>query len=79
MYAAINTGLAEATGDIHAYLNSDDLYFPWSLEVAVAYLEAHPEVDVVYGDAINIDDVTRREHVRSCRHSTSSASRTSGR
>jgi glycosyltransferase involved in cell wall biosynthesis len=64
MYAAVNKGLTRATGEIHAYLNSDDLYFPWTIETAAAFLEAHPEVDLVYGDAINIDHVTRREHVR---------------
>ncbi len=64
MYAAVNKGLGHAQGEVHAYLNSDDLYFPWTLEVAVRYLELHPEVDVVYGDALNVDDVTRREHIR---------------
>jgi glycosyltransferase involved in cell wall biosynthesis len=48
MYEAINKGLALAKGEILAYLNSDDLYFPWSIEVAVAELAKGS--DLVYGD-----------------------------
>ena len=47
MYDAINKGLALARGDILAYLNSDDLYFPWSVEVAVEALKRG--ADPVYG------------------------------
>ncbi len=64
MYAAINKGLRLANGSIHAYLNSDDLYFPWSVAVAVAHLAGHGDVGLVYGDVITVDDETRREHVR---------------
>lgn len=48
MYDAINKGLNLASGDVLAYVNSDDLYFPWSLEVAARSLSQ--EGDVVYGD-----------------------------
>ena len=48
MYEAINKGLNLASGDVLAYLNSDDLYFPWSLEVAARSLSQGG--DVVYGD-----------------------------
>ena len=49
MYEAINKGLSMAHGDVLAYLNSDDLYLPWSVEVAVRALR-QPEVDLIYGD-----------------------------
>jgi glycosyltransferase involved in cell wall biosynthesis len=64
MYQAINKGLAMASGEIVAYLNSDDLYFPWSVETAVAAFEARPEIDVVYGDLAHVDTQTGRGGLR---------------
>lgn len=58
MYQAVNRGFARANGEILAYLNSDDLYFPWSVEVAVRALQAGP--DLVYGDALLLDDASGR-------------------
>ena len=57
MYDAINKGMRMANGDVLAYLNSDDLYFPWTLERVVNALSKSPDVGVVYGDAIRIDTV----------------------
>jgi glycosyltransferase involved in cell wall biosynthesis len=48
MYDAINNGLKIASGDVFAYLNSDDMWFPWMLEVAVDALQEG--ADLVYGD-----------------------------
>jgi glycosyltransferase involved in cell wall biosynthesis len=47
---AINKGLQHATGEIWAWMNSDDLYLPGAIQQAVEYLRAEPEVGVVYGD-----------------------------
>ncbi|MBI4032684.1 glycosyltransferase [Candidatus Berkelbacteria bacterium] len=60
MYEAINRGLAQTHGEIMAYLNSDDLYFPRTVETVVRYFETHPEVDIVFGDclSVNTDDDT---------------------
>lgn len=52
---AINKGLARATGEFVAWLNSDDLYLPGTVAQAVAALEADPEVGFVFGDAVTID------------------------
>lgn len=58
MYNAINKGLSLARGEILAYLNSDDLYFPWTLEVVVREFDRRPSTDFVYGDALSVDDET---------------------
>ncbi|HYI46076.1 MAG TPA: glycosyltransferase family 2 protein [Actinomycetota bacterium] len=48
MYNAINKGLAMTTGDFVAYVNSDDLYLPYSVEAAVEVLTK--DHDLVFGD-----------------------------
>lgn len=53
---AINKGFAKANGDILAWLNSDDTYLEGAISEAVDYLEANPEVGMVYGDANLIND-----------------------
>lgn len=52
---AINKGFGRAKGEILAWLNSDDTYLPGAISQAVAYLQAHPEAGMVYGDANLID------------------------
>jgi glycosyltransferase involved in cell wall biosynthesis len=52
---AINKGLRRASGDIYAYLNSDDCYFEDTLEKVNQIFTNHPEVDVVYGDCVFIN------------------------
>jgi glycosyltransferase involved in cell wall biosynthesis len=63
MYDAVNKGMRQASGEILAYLNSDDLYFPWTIEIVVAYFDRHPETDFVFGDALSIDDETARQEL----------------
>jgi glycosyltransferase involved in cell wall biosynthesis len=52
---AINKGFAMARGEILAWLNSDDTYLPSAVGEAVAFLEQHPEVGMVYGAAHYVD------------------------
>lgn len=52
---AINKGFARAHGAVLAWLNSDDVYLPGAVGQAVSYLQAHPNVGMVYGDADYID------------------------
>lgn len=53
---AINLGFAHTTGEIMAWLNSDDLLLPGALAFVADYFNRHPEVDVVYGNRILIDE-----------------------
>jgi glycosyltransferase involved in cell wall biosynthesis len=47
---AVFQGLRRASGDILIWLNADDTLLPGAVRTAVNYLQAHPEVDVVYGE-----------------------------
>jgi len=53
---AINRGFARTNGEIMAWLNSDDLLLPGALAVVAGYFAQHPEVDVVYGNRVMIDE-----------------------
>ena len=53
---AINKGFARASGEIFAWLNSDDTYQAGAVSEAVAYLATNPEAGAVYGDANLIDE-----------------------
>lgn len=54
LYYAMNKGIQKATGDIVGIINSDDWYAEDAIEKIVFYFE-HNEVDLVYGNVINID------------------------
>jgi glycosyltransferase involved in cell wall biosynthesis len=53
---AINLGFQRATGEILAYLNSDDLMLPGALRYVARFFHTHPEIDVVYGHRVVIDE-----------------------
>jgi glycosyltransferase involved in cell wall biosynthesis len=53
-------GFAMAQGDIFVWLNADDSFLPGALRTAAAYLTAHPDVDVVYGEGWWIDENGQR-------------------
>lgn len=52
---ALNQGLKYATGDLIARMDSDDIADPKRFERQVAYLEEHPEVDIVGGSLQEFD------------------------
>jgi GT2 family glycosyltransferase len=53
---AINKGFARATGEIIAWLNSDDYYLPGAISAAVKVFEENPDVVLVYGDMLAVDE-----------------------
>ena len=56
---AINKGWRRSTGEILAWLNSDDMYEPEGLRKATEFLVTHPNVDMVYGDCRMISEDSR--------------------
>lgn len=55
MYDAVNRGLACATGDFYAYLNSDEQYLPDTLATVAKFFENHPAAEMLFGDALVVD------------------------
>jgi glycosyltransferase involved in cell wall biosynthesis len=56
---AINKGIRMATGEIIAYLNSDDVYEPGALRRVAEYFTAHPEAMWLTGRCRIIDEQDR--------------------
>ena len=59
---AIKRGFAKTSGgpdDVMAWINSDDFYLPGALAYVVDYFAQHPDVDVIYGHRIVVDEESR--------------------
>lgn len=56
---AVNKAIMMTQSDIIGWLNSDDVYFPKTLPVILAYFNAHPDVEILYGKAHHIDEKER--------------------
>lgn len=52
MYDAINRGLVHSTGEICAWLNSDEQYLPETLSKVAEIFQQQTKLDVLLGDAI---------------------------
>lgn len=52
---ALNEGLKHVTGDLIARMDSDDVSESHRFERQVAYLEAHPDVDIISGSLQEFD------------------------
>jgi len=60
---AINKGWARATGDILAYINSDDYYVEGAVSAIVEGFRVHPGVGLIYGTAIVVDETGREMRI----------------
>lgn len=56
----LNKGFAHATGNIFGFLNSDDVLLPGAVARIVSYFSDYPDIDVVSGHAIIIDEQDRK-------------------
>ncbi|HSV15630.1 MAG TPA: glycosyltransferase family 2 protein [Tepidisphaeraceae bacterium] len=63
---ALNKAVAQTSGEIIGWLNSDDTYEPGAIAAAVECFRQHPDVDLIYGDA-NFTDPQDRVLAR-CTH-----------
>lgn len=61
---SLNKGLAAVTGDMIARMDSDDISDARRFERQVAYLEVHPDVDIVGGSLREFNDNERELRVR---------------
>ena len=53
---ALNYGFAKTTGEIMSWINSDDLLLTGTLDYVADFFNNNPEVDVIYGNRILIDE-----------------------
>lgn len=53
---ALNKGFSKASGEIFAYLNSDDIYFPNTLHLIAELFKNYVEIDLLYGHAQLLDE-----------------------
>jgi glycosyltransferase involved in cell wall biosynthesis len=56
---AIARGFERSTGEIMAYLNSDDLLAPGTLHFVDRFFSEHPKVDAIYSHRLAIDENDR--------------------
>jgi glycosyltransferase involved in cell wall biosynthesis len=56
MYDAINRGWKKAGGEILAWLNCDEQYLPGALETVARYFRDHSETDILFADAVVVDE-----------------------
>jgi glycosyltransferase involved in cell wall biosynthesis len=56
MYDAVNRGLRRANGEFLAYINCDEQYLPGALRRVSDFFCQNPQVDVVFGSTVVVDD-----------------------
>jgi glycosyltransferase involved in cell wall biosynthesis len=52
----LNKGFADATGEVYAFLNADDVLLPGAVSQAVECLKLNNSVDAVYGNSLITDE-----------------------
>ena len=56
MYDAINKGWLKSKGEILCWLNCDEQYLPNTLSYVMNVFQNNPDIDVVYGNAIIVNE-----------------------
>jgi glycosyltransferase involved in cell wall biosynthesis len=58
--AARNTGIRNSTAPYLSFLDSDDMFLPEKLALLLAMLQQHPELGLVAGQAVPVDENNQR-------------------
>lgn len=53
---AINKGFRKATGEVVAWINSDDYYYPHAFSKVMQIFEANPDLVMLYGNCTFVDE-----------------------
>ena len=56
---AVSRGFERCTGEIMAYLNSDDMLAPDALQFVADYFRQHPDVDAIYSNRVTVVEDNR--------------------
>ncbi|MBI9043049.1 MAG: glycosyltransferase [Anaerolineaceae bacterium] len=67
---AINKGFSWASGEIIAWINSDDYYLKGTFHKVVRLFQDNPEIGLLFGDVISIDENRKVINVHSCGETT---------
>jgi glycosyltransferase involved in cell wall biosynthesis len=66
MYDAINKGFHEATGDIYAWANSDDVYFPGAFDIVANVFNRYQQIQWLKGITSYIDEDSKLTRFGNC-------------
>ncbi len=62
---AVNKGFSLATGEIVAWLNSDDFYFdPNVFKYVINFFDSNPQVDILYGGMAYVNSLNQITNIR---------------
>jgi glycosyltransferase involved in cell wall biosynthesis len=62
-YDAINKGFSHTTGDIMAWINSSDLYYPWTFKIVAEIFENNSGVEWISGMPTNLSKGTAPQSI----------------
>jgi glycosyltransferase involved in cell wall biosynthesis len=60
---ALNKGFAKTTGEIMSWINSSDMYYPWTLQSVADVFSALPQVEWIMGVPTQFDELSAPKSV----------------